>query len=58
MVKRMVAPVLALAALLVSTAVIPALAAVDMNTATCNNAGEDLGLKYVNNTPDPWDMRG
>ena len=43
---------------MISLGISPAQAAVDMNTATCNNAGEDLGLKYVNNTPDPWDMRG
>jgi hypothetical protein len=33
-------------------------AEVEMNTGVCVNAGEDLGLKYVNKTPDAWDMRG
>jgi hypothetical protein len=32
--------------------------AVDMNMGTCVNSGDALDVKYVNHTPDPWDMRG
>jgi hypothetical protein len=35
-----------------------AMAEVEMNMGTCVNAGDQIDPKYINKTPDAWDMRG